>query len=692
MNGIHTKVTTEHLKRDAYLYVRQSTVRQVFENTESTDRQYALRGKAIALGWPRDRIVVIDSDLGKSGARSIDREGFQKLVAQVTLGKVGIVLGLEVSRLARNSTDWHRLLEICALSNTLILDEEGIYNPNDFNDRLLLGLKGTMSEAELHVMRARLRGGLLNKARRGEFKTRLPVGYVYDVRKQVCRDPNLRVRESVELFFKIFGLKQSATGTVRYFRDEKLGYPRCLSGGADPEEVHWGTLSTSTALRMLQHPIYAGAYSYGRTHQTKDENGRTHSHKLPREKWEVLIPDAHEGYITFDEYEGNLKQLQCNAQAHGSDRRRGPAREGPALLQGLVVCGVCGKRMTIRYHRRKEVLVPDYVCQREKIEHGSEICQQVPGGLIDQTMDRLLLETVNPLSLEVSLAVEQELNNNRQEVERCHAQRVEQLRYEAQLAQRRYLKVDPDNRLVADELESDWNTKLRALNEASEEHKQQCQVGGDKLKAQQQEAIRVLAQEFPKLWSDPKTPQQERKRMIRLLIEDVTLIKDQELTIQVRFKGGATRTLVLAKPLSAPQLRKTDPEIVQEIDRLLEEGSDKQIAIELNGRELRTGTDEAFSARIIGKIRRAYNLKSRYERLRGKGLKTLREMAELMGVSTGTVKQWRNCELIKSHVYNDRRECLYEAEGEALPKKQQGIKLSERTRTNHILTNETNEA
>jgi DNA invertase Pin-like site-specific DNA recombinase len=349
----HQKVKASHLKRDAYLYVRQSTIRQVFENTESTKRQYGLRERAVALGWPLERIHVIDSDLGQSGASAVDRAGFQQLVSEVGIGRAGIVLGLEVSRLARNSTDWHRLLEICALTDTLILDEDGIYDPSHFNDRLLLGLKGTMSEAELHVLRARLRGGIVNKARRGELWITPPVGLVYNDQGEVILDPDKQVQQSLRLLFETYRRTGSATATVKSFRQQGLLFPRRLRAGPRPGELVWVELGHSQTLRVLHNPRYAGTFAFGRSRTQKNVDGGITVKWLPRDQWDTVIPGNHAGYISWEEFEENQRRLREAAQACGQDRRKSPPREGPALLQGLVVCGICGNRMTVRYHVRK---------------------------------------------------------------------------------------------------------------------------------------------------------------------------------------------------------------------------------------------------------------------------------------------------------------------------------------------------
>ena len=560
---LHHKITATHLQRQAYLYVRQSTLRQVLENTESTKRQYALRERAVALGWPLDRVVVIDSDLGQSGADS-DRLGFQQLVAAVGLGEVGVVLGLEVSRLARSSSDWHRLLEICALTDTLILDEDGLYNPGHFNDRLLLGLKGTMSEAELHVLRARLIGGQRAKASRGELEMKLPIGLVHDSTGKVVLDPDVQVQAALRTFFETFRRTGSATSTVRNFREQGLLFPRRLISGPHRGELAWGPLLHWRALRALKNPRYAGAFVFGQTQTRRTPHGTERRVQLPREQWHTLIRDAHPGYIAWAEYEENLRRLHDNAQACGADRRHGPPREGPALLQGLAVCGRCGGRMTIRYYVSHREVVPEYVCQREGIEHAQAICQRIVGGALDRAIGELLVETVSPLALEVALAVQDELEARAQEVDRMRRQQVECARYEAELAQRRYLRVDPDNRLVADSLEAEWNTKLRALTAAQEEYERQRTAAGGALSADQRRQVMTLVTDFPRLWHDPATPQRERKRMVRLLLEDVTLLKADEVVAQIRFRGGATHTLRLPLPRSAPELRKTHSTVVAE--------------------------------------------------------------------------------------------------------------------------------
>jgi DNA invertase Pin-like site-specific DNA recombinase len=549
--SIAQKVSAEHLTRTAYLYVRQSTLRQVQTNTESGERQYALRQRAVQLGWPTEQIVVIDTDQGQSGASSTDREGFQRLVADVGLGKAGIVLGLEVSRLARNNADWHRLLEICALAGTLICDEDGLYDPADFNDRLLLGLKGTMSEAELHFIRARLQGGILSKARRGELPMPLPVGLVQDPTGKVVLDPDTGVQQALRHLFATFERTGSARAVVQTFNREGLLFPSRIRFGERTGELAWSPLRHWRVLRTLHNPRYAGAFAYGQRRTRKTADGKTTTRALPREQWTALICDAHPGYIGFEQYEQNLRTLAVNATARGTDRAGGPAREGAALLQGLAICGQCGRRMTVRYHVRHGIQVPDYQCVGETIQAAAERCLVIPGAGVDAAISQLLLDTVTPLALEVALNVQAELEARADETDKLRRSHVDRARQRAELAQRRYLAVDPDNRLVADTLEADWNDTLRAQQAAQDEYEHQATAAKAALSEKHKQRVRQLATDFPTLWSDPATPARERKRIVRPLIEDVTLAKTDEIQLHARLRGGQTTTLTIPKPLNS---------------------------------------------------------------------------------------------------------------------------------------------
>ncbi|MDQ2630687.1 MAG: recombinase family protein [Actinomycetota bacterium] len=625
------KVQGSHLARKAYLYIRQSTLRQVFEHEEGRRRQYQLQEQARLLGWAEDQIVVIDCDLGLSGA-SADREGFQRLVAEVGLGKAGMVMGLEVSRLARNSTDWHRLLEICALTETLILDEDGLYDPQHFNDRLLLGLKGTLSEAELHVIRARLQGGIRNKARRGELRTPLPIGFVYDEAGRVVLDPDQQVQETLHLFFRTFRRIGTALGTVRYFKDHNLSFPKRPVWSRRP--VEWGELDFSTAWRLLGNPRYAGIYFFGATRQRRLPDGRGILARRPREEWIAYQQDAHPGYLSVAEHELNLRQLNENGRRNGADHRS-CAREGTALLQGLALCGRCGRHMRVHYYHRRGVLIPTYICP---VKTGPQ-CQYVHGSGVDEAIETLLLEMVTPLTLELALEVHSELSRRLDEAQRLQAQRVERARYEAELARDRFMQVDPRHRLVATNLEAEWNEKLRLLAEAKSDLERQANERPE-LSQQQRDEVLGLSSDFPRLWQDPRTPVREKKRLLRLLIEDVTLVAGDLIEAHVRFRGGPARSLKLPRPINALELRRTPVEVVRVIDDLLDQHSEEEVSAILNQRGLKSGTGIPFQPKIVASIRRAYGLQNRRERLRKTGALTAEQAARRLHVGRQKLHQW----------------------------------------------------
>jgi DNA invertase Pin-like site-specific DNA recombinase len=662
-----SKVSSSHLKRTAYLYVRQSTVRQVFENTESTQRQYALRHRAVALGWQQERIEVIDTDLGQSGVSAVDRLGFQKLVAEVGLGRAGIVMGLEVSRLARNCSDWHRLIEMCALTDTLILDEDGLYDPAEFNDRLLLGLKGAMSEAETHLLRARMRGALMNKARRGELRSRLPVGLTYDAQGQVVLEPDRQVQESIHLLFKTFLRTATAHRTSKHFRDTGILFPTRISSGPDKDKVIWRPLTVRQVLLVLHNPRYAGAYAFGRGRWTRAPEGRKKRELLPRDQWQVLIPDAHPGYISWQQYEEIQQRLRDNAHAYGIDRRHGPPREGPALLQTRVVCGICGNRMSVRYHHRGEALVPDYICNYNYMQHGDPVCQKIPGASIDAAVGKLLLEAMTPMAVEVALAVQQEIQARLDEADRLRLHQVERARYEADCARRRYMHVDPANRLVADSLEGDWNNKLRRLSEAQDDYERGRQADRRVLDEARTHRLFSLPQDLPVIWNDPNTPQRDRKRIVGLLIEDVTLTKREEIMAQVRFRGGATTTLRMPLPLNSWQARKTSDHVLAEIDELLKDHTDAQTAALLNDRGFKTGAGDSFTSENLRWVRQAAGLKSYKERLREAWMLDTSEVAARLGICESTVKRWHEKGLLQGCKSNDKGDWLYHMPQENSP-------------------------
>jgi DNA invertase Pin-like site-specific DNA recombinase len=671
------KVRADHLQRTAFIYIRQSTLHQVTHNKESTERQYALRQRAVALGWPIERVVVIDSDLGQSGASAVDREGFKKLVAEVGMGNAGIVIGLEVSRLARNSSDWHRLLEICGLTDTLILDEDGLYDPSHFNDRLLLGLKGAMSEAELHVLRARLIGGMRNKARKGELRIPVPIGMVYDENMRVVKDPDIQVQQAVETIFQVYHRQVSALAVVRHFNDNNLLFPQKKNHWGDNSPLVWGKIQHHQVVRILRNPRYAGAYVYGR-HKKRVINGRTQPIEQQACDWMVLLPDSNPSYISWEQYQANRQRLHDSAEAYGKNRRRSPPRQGPSLLQGMVICGACGRRMTVRYHQRAAGLACDYMCQAESTRESGPICQSIPGQSIDLAISKIVLETFTKDNVGLAVAIQGELHERMESIDKLRKKQVERARYEANLAQARFMRVDPNNRLVADSLEADWNAKLRALNEAQESYERQRAEDLKVLSAGDMSRVKELTTSFPKLWSDQKVTDQDRKRMLRLLIEDVALTRSDAIKVDIRFKGGASRTLSLPPPKNWCEMRSTDESVIAALDELLNTHTDAEAAAELNRRGMVTGTGIRFHGQVVARLRTEYKLKSRFDHLRETGLLTAQEIADQLGVTIATIRIWQRHGLVTGTKFNEKEQYLYQQPGANPPMKKFGWKLSER--------------
>jgi len=670
------KVQPHHLERNAYLYVRQSSMRQVIENVESTKRQYALRSRAIALGWRDEQILIIDHDQGESGASASWRQGFQRLVTDVGMGHAGMVMGLEVSRLARNNADWHRLLEICALTDTLILDEDGVYDPASFNDRLLLGLKGTMSEAELHVLKARLRGGILSKVRRGEYRCPLPTGFVYDEAGNVVLDPDAQIREAIGYFFETFSRVGSASQTVKVFRKEGLVFPSRLRHG---DTTVFRPLTASTAMRTLHNPRYAGAYVYGRRRYRRAADGKkTIQRKREYEEWLACIPNAHPGYISWECFQENLKVLETNGRPY--DVARGsPPREGAALLQGRAVCGRCGRNFRVRYVTRRGRQEAWYVCDRGHATRGEPNCQSMAAKPIDMAIGALVTESMTPAAIELALEIRREIEARYEEADQLRSRAVERTQVEADLAQRRFMLVDPNNRLVADTLEREWNNQLRRLAEAREERERVRQRDQIVLDDAIRQRLAALTTDFRKLWDDPGTANRERKRLLAHIIEDATLIKipvEGITKIYVRFKGGKTDTLTALNPKSSAQQIQTQPEVVKLVDQLLDHHVYSEIAGILNERGFRPGGSarpgrgtDRFTDKRVAYLMHTYGLRSRYDRLRGRGMLNRKEMAARLGIHEYTVDRWAKYGLLKAHLYNDHGWQLYELPASNIPAK-----------------------
>jgi DNA invertase Pin-like site-specific DNA recombinase len=548
---------------------------------------------------------------------------------------------------------------------------------------LLLGLKGTMSEAELHVLRARLLGGQLNKARRGELWMRPPIGFIYEARTQrLALDPDAQIQHTVRLLFETFRRTGSAGQVVQHFTREGIQWPRRPSTGGRAGQLVFAPLEHSRVLGILHNPRYAGAFVYGRTRQRKVVvGGQARYRRLPRAEWKVFLPEAFPGYITWDEFQANQARLRENAHGYGEDRRRSPAREGVALLQGLVLCGRCGDRMTVRYAVRQGHPVPDYTCQRRGAARAHGPCQIVPGTGLDDAVAALVLEAVTPATLDVALEVFDELRARTAEVDRLRRAQVERAREEAELAQRQFLLVRPEHRLVADSLERQWNEKLARLAELEEAYRQASEAEGARVNAEDRTRIHALVTDLPRVWHDARTPMRDRKRILRLLIEDVTLRRaDRTIHIHIRWKGGATTSLERPRPLGAPDLRRTPAAIVEMIRALATEQTDRQIAGTLNGRGLKSGTGQVFTRLRVRVIREAYTIPSLAEHLRASGWLTTTEIAKQLKVHRTTAHRFAQEGVLRGRRADDAGRILFEPPSGPLPRAHPGKRFRDRRR------------
>ncbi|MDA2924876.1 recombinase family protein [Acidobacteria bacterium AH-259-L09] len=577
--------------------------------------------------------------------------------------------------------------------DTLILDEDGLYDPAYFNDRLLLGMKGTMSEAELHILRARLVGGQLNKARRGELWIRAPIGYVHDGSGRMVLDPDEQVQAAVRLLFETFHRTGSAEQVVRHFHREGILWPRRLSHGVRKGELVWIELQHYRVLNILHNPRYTGTYVCGRTRQRKvGLDGHVHYRKLPREEWKIFIPHVHPEYLPWQQYESNQRKLLENANGYGPDRKKSPPREGAALLQGLALCGICGRRMTVRYTTRKGHPIPDYVCQRQGIQTARPICQRIAGTGLDEAVAEVVLQAVTPAALEVALEVFEELRARKAELDRLHRAQIERARQDAELAQHQYLLVRPENRLVADALERQWNDKLAELARLEEEYTNHQKGQGCELNPEAREEIRALVSDLPRVWHDPRTSARDRKRMLRLLIEDVTLVREQStIRIAIRWKGGATTELERPRPLAAPELYRTPPDIVEQVRSLATLQTDAEIARTLNARWLRSGRGNKFTRLTVKAIRRQYGIDSLRDSLRKQGWLTPAEAAARLGIHYQTAKRFAIEGVLEGCRVNDKDEILLAPLTGPLPQARPGKRLKDRRRFARCVSKRNNE-
>jgi DNA invertase Pin-like site-specific DNA recombinase len=660
------KIKNVHLTRKAFLYIRQSTIRQVYENSESTKRQYALKEKLKAMGWDESQIIVIDNDLGQSGAGTEERFGFQNLVSEVSLGRAGIIAGIEVSRLSRSSSDWGRLMQISALADTLIMDEDGVYNVNDFNDRLLLGLKGTMSEAELHYLKARMRGGLLNKAKRGELQRPIAIGYMYNDYGQIAKDPDAQVQQTISVFFNTFKRCGSAHSVVCEFNRQGLKFPMRQFKGFKLGVLTWKELTHDCALQTLKNPLYAGIFTYGRTQVQYALNGKKVK-RMPREEWHTYLVGSHPAYVTEEEFEENNRILLQNAKPRHIGGEGGAVREGCALLQGIAICGVCGRKMTHRYSQSTHKIQPIYQCQHERVQHDGVICQSVNGENIDYAVGNLLLETINPMTIDAAIAVQQEMSKRKVEILRIYTQQLERARYEMELAKRRYLHVDPENRLVAGELEAEWNKKMKEHEAMRYEYDQKCAPEIQEVDEKLQASLQQLTDDFPKVWNNPKTSFKEKKRMIRLIIEDVTITAKKDIIILgVLLKGGARKVIEIPNIKRHLAVVQMEDEARKVIDALIDKNlTNTEIAAILSEKHFKTNLGKPYSTVTVAWLIKKYKLKSRIDRNDITDWLTTKEKMAELGVGEHKLRSMRrNNQVIWQRCNNYGKTYLYKQESE----------------------------
>lgn len=641
-----TKLQDHHRRRLAYVYVRQSTIAQVRHHQESTERQYALKDKATGLGWQPDMIQILDGDLGVSGAQSSNRQDFKTLAADVSLGKVGAVLALEASRLARSCLDWQRLLELCALTQTLVIDEDGLYDPADFNDGLLLGIKGTIAQAELHIIRARLQGGKLNKARKGELRSPLPVGLMYDQQRRIVLDADDEVRAVVRQIFRLFRQHGSAYGVAHHFAVNEQRFPKRAYGGVWAGKLIWDRLKYTRVLSILKNPAYAGAYAYGqrRTARRISSEGEIQSQiaHVPRESWQVLITDHHEGYIRWEEFVANQETLERNRAYDKENILSRPAREGLALLQGLLLCAQCGRRVTVTYTGNRGIY-PTYNCNEARREGlATEHSLTVRCEILDAPVAQRVLEVLAPAQLELATEAVRELARRDDAIMRMWKMRLERADYEAQLAQKCYDEVDPSNRLVAATLERRWNDRLIEFEQVREQYAEFEQKHARVATAEQKAQALALAEDFPRLWHAPTTEAKDRKRMLRLLIKDVTVERDAQsrrALLRIRWQGGACEEL----PVDLPPRYVFHPEpyseeIIERVRSLSQTHGDRGVADILNRDGQLSITNRPFTRSIIRWIRTAYGISTADPRRSHEF--TIDEVAEKFSVHRNTVSGW----------------------------------------------------
>ncbi|MBN1510656.1 MAG: recombinase family protein [Phycisphaerae bacterium] len=602
----HSKITREHLGRDAIAYIRQSGAHQVRHNQESRRRQYALVERAKSLGWPARSIKTVDDDQGRTATCATHRHGFKKLMAEVGAGQVGIILALEASRLARSNADWHRLVEICVVTNTLLADETAIYDPRDPNDRLLLGVKGTISEAELFTLRQRLHEGRWNKARRGELTRPLPVGYVRREDGQVIKAPDRQVQARLEYVFELFGRLRVARQVLVRLAEEKLKMPTKVWGGARHGEVIWKAPDHNALIRILHNPTYAGAYVFGQWESDPFDrsptNGRASVHLRPVEQWPVCIQDAYPAYISWEQFLANQQQLHDNW--YRGDRQGAP-RKGLALLQGIVFCGRCGARMSVRHYSTKEKRAPAYGCFHAYQQYGGKGCQYFSARGVDEAITELFLDAVSPAKAPIALQALEELETDHREAAAQWEVDLRQAEYEVALARRRYEAADPENRLVAGQLEATWEQAMREMNKRQREYQAFLRRQDTPLSARDRRLVQELSADLAKVWHAQTTSMEERKTLLRFLVKRVHLdgvTETGKIRIEVEWHTGAHSSLLIDRPEMGGWAPRTPKAVEGRIRELLGDHDYEAIAEILNQEGFRNTKGLPFNRYSVGYV------------------------------------------------------------------------------------------
>jgi DNA invertase Pin-like site-specific DNA recombinase len=640
-----SKLEPRHLRLQAMVYVRQSTQRQLLENQESTRRQYQLAERARHMGWASPQVQVVDDDLGMSGASSHQRTGFQRLVAAIGLGEVGIVLVTEVSRLSRRNSDWHRVIELCAVFRTLIADEDGIYDPQDPNDRLLLGVKGTLFAAELHILRARMRGNLLNKARRGELALRLPIGYRRLGDGTVVLDPEEQVRQTITRILERFSVLRNARAVQREFNAQRLQMPRLIQSGAELGKLVWVKPTYQMIQQVLTSPVYAGMFVYGRRklEMAPGDPPIMTERRRPVEEWDITVPDVYPAYLSYDQYLRNRQQLRDNMY-NFAKKGRGAPRDGLALLQGLMLCGICGRRMTVSHGREYR----RYECRRAQLDYAAPPCQAFPVRHLDEAIGAVFLEAVQPAALDTALEAFSVMERERRDVDRHWQLRIERARYESERAQRQYDAVEPENRSVARSLEARWNAALEVLETLKGEYAVLQRTDLLPLAEAERDSVRRMATDLPALWHAATTTMVDRKRLVRLVMTEITLTTHPEqrrADFKIFWCGGAI-TFHTAQCPPAGAHQRTEANAIRRLATLAVNHPDHQVAIRLNAEGYRTRTKKEWTYARVKSMRKQHAIPTGcpldpdQAAVRADGLISARRAAERLGVSASLVNLW----------------------------------------------------